>query len=90
MAILTSSDGLVCAVVVLVFDLTKCAQEKKRLILLPVIRLPGPRNGCSSYSQATSVFSPPLCAWILVGSPNSLTDARNNCRTVSARLLLEQ
>ena len=39
--------------------------------------------------EQLSVLSPPLSAWIPVGSPNSLTDARNNCRTVSARLLLE-
>ena len=39
MAILISSDGLVGAVVVLVFDLTKCAQEEKYILVPPTVRI---------------------------------------------------
>ena len=57
MAVLTSSDGLVGAVVVLGFDLTKCAQEEKYILVPPSILTSSNRNAAEKQNDGSKAIA---------------------------------
>ena len=57
MAILASSDGLVGAVVVLVFDLTKCAEEEKYILVPPSILTSSNQNAAEKQNEGSKAIA---------------------------------